>query len=94
MNESSLTEEIKTVEWLGVPLLRPDKSILGTLVMQKLDGTKFNDDDKKLVSFAVRQLVLSVEKKNSEIILQRNEKQLRNLFDKNPLMIFPLIKIY
>jgi len=57
-----------------------------------LDGTKFTEDDKKLISFAVRQLVLSVEKKNSEIILQRNEKQLRNLFDKNPLMIFSVDK--
>ena len=92
LNETSSAAETKAVEWLGMPLLKPDKSVLGSLVMQKLDGTKFTEDDKKLISFAVRQLVLSVEKKNSEIILQRNEKQLRNLFDKNPLMIFSVDK--
>lgn len=88
LNESSRDPEIKTFEWLGIPLLKQDNSVLGTLVMQKYDGTKFNEDDKKLISFAARQLILSIEKKNAEIILQRNEKQLRNLFDKNPLMIF------
>lgn len=88
LNEVTGESEIKTFEWLGIPLLKQDNSVLGTLVMQKNDGTKFNEDDKKLISFAARQLILSIEKKNAEIILQRNEKQLRNLFDKNPLMIF------
>ena len=92
LNDESLPEDQKTVEWLGVPLLKPDMTSMGCLAMQKLDKTVFTDNEKKLISFAVRQLVLSIEKKNSETILQINEMQLRNLFDKNPLMIFSVDK--
>lgn len=88
LTNKDLPEDKRNVEWLGIPLLKPDKESMGVLVLQKLDRTKFTEDDKKLLSFAVRQLVLSIEKKNSDAILQRNEKQLRNLFDKNPMMIF------
>ncbi|MBU2494176.1 MAG: PAS domain S-box protein [Bacteroidetes bacterium] len=94
INDSDLSSAENAAEWLGVPLLKPDKTSLGSLVIQKLDNNKFTEDEKKIISFAARQLVLSIERKNSDIILQRNEKQLRNLFDKNPLMIFSVDSDY
>ena len=70
-----------SLDWLGVPLIAGGKT-LGALVVQTYaGGTRFRDEDLRILTFVSTQVALAIDRKTAEESLQESEHRYRSLFE-------------
>jgi PAS domain S-box-containing protein len=69
-----------SLDWLGVPLRVADQT-LGVLVVQTYsEGTRYSEDDMKMLSFVSSQIAMAIDRTQKELSLRTSEAELRSLF--------------
>ena len=69
-----------SLDWLGVPLRVADQT-LGVLVVQTYsEGTRYSEDDMKMLSFVSSQVAMAIDRTQKELSLRTSEAELRSLF--------------
>jgi len=68
-----------SIDWLGVPLKKEDKTI-GVLVVQSYtEGTRYGEEDNDILKFVSSQVSMAVERKRAEEALRQSEERFRSL---------------
>jgi PAS domain S-box-containing protein len=72
---------IDSVDWLGVPLKKGNKTY-GVLVVQSYTkGVRYTEDDREILSYVSEQVALAIDKKYSEDALKISEAKYRNFIE-------------
>ena len=68
-----------SIDWLGIPLKKEDKTI-GVLVVQSYTvGTRFGEEDRNILKFVSSQVAMAIERKRAEEALRQSEERFRSL---------------
>jgi diguanylate cyclase (GGDEF)-like protein/PAS domain S-box-containing protein len=77
-----------SVDWLGVPLKRGDKTF-GVLVVQSYtEDVRFTETDRDLLTFVSRHVATALDRKAAADALRESEERFRTLADTAPCAIF------
>ncbi|ROQ19181.1 EAL domain-containing protein [Gallaecimonas pentaromativorans] len=76
-----------SLDWLGIPL-KLDHKIIGAMVVQSYDAsTRYNEDDKQLLTFVARQVVNTLERiRHRELLEQQIMERTQALHESNQLL--------
>ncbi len=86
-NKINVVGEISKV-WLGVPLIVKGKSI-GAFVVQSYESENaYNENDKEVLEIISHQISTSIERQQSEKILQDVEQKQRNILEKSTNLFY------
>jgi len=70
-----------SIDWMGVPLRTPERTI-GVLVVQTYtEGVRFTEDQKSILQFVSTQVAMAVERKRTEEALRASEESYRELVE-------------
>ncbi len=75
---------VDLIDWLGVPLRIEDRTI-GVMVIQSyVEGTRYREAERDILSFVSYQVALAIERKRAESALVESERRFRRLVDFSP----------
>jgi len=70
-----------SIDWLGVPLKTPEKTI-GVLVVQTYtEGVRYGEEEEKILEFVSAQAAMAIERKRAEEEIRKSEERYSKLFE-------------
>jgi len=76
------------LEWLGIPLKTMQGKIIGALVIQTyIEGVRYSERDRDLLSFVSSQIALAIDRK----LMEEKRNQELQLFSSGPVVVFKLL---
>ncbi len=69
-----------SVDWLGVPLKTPDRTIGVVVAQSYTEGVRYTEADRDILQFVSTQIAMAIERKHAEEALRASEAELRTLF--------------
>jgi diguanylate cyclase (GGDEF)-like protein/PAS domain S-box-containing protein len=77
-----------SLDWLGVPLKRGERTF-GVLAVQSYsEGHRFQDADSELLTFVAQHVATAIDRKKASESLRENEAKFRTLAETTPVAIF------
>jgi len=71
-----------SIDWLGVPLKTPDRTIGVLTVQSYTEGIRYGEEEKKILMFVSTQVAMAIERKQTEQALKEGEERHRNLVER------------
>ena len=77
-----------SVDWLGVPLKRGDRTFGAVVVQSYTEQVRFGEAEKELLTFVARHLAAAIDRKSAADALRESETRFRTVAETAPCAIF------
>jgi|GEM_PF-3522619 len=75
---------VDSIDWLGVPLRIDDRTIGVMVVQSYVEGTRYSEAERDILSFVSFQVAMAIERKRAESALVDSEQRFRRLVEFSP----------